>query len=43
MAIHDPASNAAKYGALSKATGALSVTWGIEAEEVSMLSFRAAG
>jgi two-component system, chemotaxis family, CheB/CheR fusion protein len=39
MAIHELASNAAKYGALSKPTGALSVTWRIEAKEVSMLNF----
>jgi two-component system CheB/CheR fusion protein len=30
MAIHELASNAAKYGALSKPTGVLSVTWQIE-------------
>lgn len=39
MAIHELASNAAKYGALSKSTGALSVTRRIEAKEVSMPDF----
>jgi two-component system CheB/CheR fusion protein len=39
MAIHELASNAAKYGALSKPTGALSVTWRIETNEVSLLDF----
>jgi two-component system, chemotaxis family, CheB/CheR fusion protein len=39
MAIHELASNAAKYGALSKPTGVLSVTWRIETNEVSLLNF----
>jgi two-component system, chemotaxis family, CheB/CheR fusion protein len=39
MAIHELASNAAKYGALSKPTGVLSVTWQIETEEVGVLKF----
>jgi two-component system CheB/CheR fusion protein len=39
MAIHELASNSAKYGALSKPTGVLSVTWQIETKEVSLLNF----
>jgi two-component system, chemotaxis family, CheB/CheR fusion protein len=39
MAIHELASNAAKYGALSKPTGVLSVTWRIESREVRVLDF----
>jgi two-component system, chemotaxis family, CheB/CheR fusion protein len=39
MAIHELASNAAKYGALSKPTGVLSVKWQIETKEVSLLNF----
>jgi two-component system, chemotaxis family, CheB/CheR fusion protein len=39
MAIHELASNAAKYGALSKPTGVLSVTWIIENKGASRLVF----
>jgi two-component system CheB/CheR fusion protein len=39
MAVHELASNAAKYGALSKPSGVLSVTWRIETKEVSVLNF----
>ena len=39
MAIHELASNAAKYGALSKPTGVLSVTWQIENMGVGLLNF----
>ena len=39
MAIHELASNAAKYGALSKPSGVLSVTWRIETNEASLLNF----
>ena len=39
MAIHELASNAAKYGALSKPTGVLSVTWQIENEVSGQLNF----
>jgi two-component system CheB/CheR fusion protein len=39
MAIHELASNAAKYGALSKPTGALSVTWRIENNSTGLLNF----
>lgn len=40
MAIHELASNAAKYGALSKPTGVLSVTWLIEKKGAGMLEFK---
>jgi two-component system, chemotaxis family, CheB/CheR fusion protein len=39
MAIHELASNAAKYGALSKPTGAISVTWHIENKDDGVLNF----
>jgi two-component system, chemotaxis family, CheB/CheR fusion protein len=39
MAIHELASNAAKYGALSKPTGVLSVTWQIENKGSGLLNF----
>jgi two-component system, chemotaxis family, CheB/CheR fusion protein len=39
MAIHELASNAAKYGALSKPTCILSVTWQIENEGAGLLNF----
>jgi two-component system, chemotaxis family, CheB/CheR fusion protein len=39
MAIHELASNAAKYGALSKPAGVLSVTWRIETNEAGLLDF----
>ena len=39
MAIHELASNAAKYGALSKQTGVLSVTWVIEIKGPGTLNF----
>jgi two-component system, chemotaxis family, CheB/CheR fusion protein len=39
MAIHELASNAAKYGALSKPTGVLSVTWQIENNSAGLLKF----